>query len=422
MAEKLDQTTIVDIELLRSLPFLKEARMDVIEGLAKVAIEKSFQPGQTIFQEGSTGREMCVIVEGLVEVVKGHGADEMVLAQRGLGDFFGEMSLIEAGPRFATIRTLEPTRLLEFSEQSLRPVLLRQPLLLYEIVRELSARVRKADLQMIADLQRKNRDLAQAYRELQEAQIALVEKERLERELELASELQQSILPHEFPDLPGFSCKARSQPARQVGGDFYDIIPLGRGRVGLIIADVSDKGMSAALYMALTRSLIHVEAKRSSSPQEVLLSVNRLLLEMTKTDTFVSVFYGVLDTDHSTLRYARAGHDLPLLFSATTGECRTLTGKGTVLGFIEEVDLEEVDVGLGPSDLLVLYTDGITEARSLTGEFFGEERLRKLVNDVGGLGAGDMCDHIFEHVNHFQMGAVQHDDMALLVVKAHARS
>jgi len=294
--------------------------------------------------------------------------------------------------------------------------------LLYEIVRELSARVRKADVQMIADLQRKNRDLAQAYRELQEAQTALVEKERLERELELASELQQSILPHEFPDLPGFSCKARSQPARQVGGDFYDIIPLGRGRVGFIMADVSDKGMSAALYMALTRSLIHVEAKRSSSPREVLLSVNRLLLEMTKTDTFVSVFYGVLDTDHSNLRYARAGHDLPLLFSSTTGECRTLTGKGTVLGFIEEVGLEEVDVDLGPSDLLILYTDGITEARSLAGEFFGKERLRKFVNDVGGLGAGDMCDHIFEHVNHFQMGAVQHDDMALLVVKAHARS
>jgi serine phosphatase RsbU (regulator of sigma subunit) len=327
------------------------------------------------------------------------------------------MSFIEDNPRFATIRALEPTRLLEFSEQNLRSVLLRQPQLLYGMVQELSARLRRADMQMIADLQRKNRDLTQAYRELQEAQAALVEKERLECELELARELQQSILPHEFPDLKEFSFAARSRPARQVGGDFYDVIPLSGGRVGLIMADVSDKGMSAALYMALTRSLIHAEAKRSSSPRKVLLSVHRLLLDMSQADMFVTVFYGVLDPAQSNLRYARAGHDRPLLFSPTTGEWRFLTGKGTVLGFVEEVSLEEVGVDLRPGDLLIFYTDGITDANSPAGEFFGSERLRKTVCAAGGLGADDMCDHIFEHVDQFQTGAVQHDDMALLVVK-----
>jgi len=412
--------TIVNIEVLRSLTFLKEAGTDIIEGLVKAAVERSFQPGQIIFQEGSTGRELYLIVEGTIEVVKGHGADEMVLARHGPGDFFGEMSFIENNPRFATIRALEPTRLLEFSEQNLRSVLLRQPQLLYGMVQELSARLRKADMQMIADLQRKNRDLTQAYRELQEAQAALVEKERLECELELARELQQSILPHEFPDLKEFSFAARSRPARQVGGDFYDVIPLSKGRVGLIMADVSDKGMSAALYMALTRSLIHAEAKRSSSPRKVLLSVHRLLLEMSQADMFVTVFYGVLDPAQSNLRYARAGHDRPLLFSPTTGEWRFLTGKGTVLGFVEEVSLEEVGVDLHPGDLLIFYTDGITDANSPAGEFFGSERLRETVCAAGGLGADDMCDHIFEHVDQFQTGAVQHDDMALLVVKANA--
>jgi len=412
--------TIVNIEVLRSLTFLKEAGTDIIEGLVKAAVERSFQPGQIIFQEGSTGRELYLIVEGTIEVVKGHGADEMVLARHGPGDFFGEMSFIENNPRFATIRALEPTRLLEFSEQNLRSVLLRQPQLLYGMVQELSARLRRADMQMIADLQRKNRDLTQAYRELQEAQAALVEKERLECELELARELQQSILPHEFPDLKEFSFAARSRPARQVGGDFYDVIPLSKGRVGLIMADVSDKGMSAALYMALTRSLIHAEAKRSSSPRKVLLSVHRLLLEMSQADMFVTVFYGVLDPAQSNLRYARAGHDRPLLFSPTTGEWRFLTGKGTVLGFVEEVSLEEVGVDLHPGDLLIFYTDGITDANSPAGEFFGSERLRETVCAAGGLGADDMCDHIFEHVDQFQTGAVQHDDMALLVVKANA--
>jgi len=412
--------TIVNIEVLRSLTFLKEANTDIIEGLVKAAVEKNFQPGQIIFQEGSTGRELYLIVEGTIEVVKGHGADEMILARHGPGDFFGEMSFIEDNPRFATIRALEPTRLLEFSEQNLRSVLLRQPQLLYGMVQELSARLRRADIQMIDDLRRKNLDLTQAYHELQEAQAALVEKERLECELDLARELQQSILPHEFPDIKEFSFAARSRPAQQVGGDFYDVIPLSRERVGLIMADVSDKGMSAALYMALTRSLIHAEAKRSSSPRKVLMSVHRLLLEMSQADMFVTVFYGVIDPAQNNLRYARAGHDRPLLLSPTTGEWRFLTGEGTALGFVKEVSLEEVVVDLHPGDLLIFYTDGITDANSPTGEFFGSERLRETVCAAGGLGADDMCDHIFEHVDQFQTGAVQHDDMALLVVKANA--
>ena len=412
--------TIVNIEVLRSLTFLKEANTDIIEGLVKAAVEKNFQPGQIIFQEGSTGRELYLIVEGTIEVVKGHGADEMILARHGPGDFFGEMSFIEDNPRFATIRALEPTRLLEFSEQNLRSVLLRQPQLLYGMVQELSARLRRADIQMIDDLRRKNLDLTQAYHELQEAQAALVEKERLECELDLARELQQSILPHEFPDIKEFSFAARSRPAQQVGGDFYDVIPLSRERVGLIMADVSDKGMSAALYMALTRSLIHAEAKRSSSPRKVLMSVHRLLLEMSQADMFVTVFYGVIDPAQNNLRYARAGHDRPLLLSPTTGEWRFLTGEGTALGFVKEVSLEEVVVDLHPDDLIIFYTDGITDANSPAGEFFGSERLRETVCAAGGLGADDMCDHIFEHVDQFQTGAVQHDDMALLVVKANA--
>jgi len=296
--------------------------------------------------------------------------------------------------------------------------LIRQPLLLYQVTRLLSARLRKSDLRMIADLQRKNQELAQAYRELQEAQAALVEKERLERELELARELQQSILPHEFPDFPGFNCAARSRPAWQVGGDFYDVISLSKGRVGLVMADVSDKGLAAALYMALTRSLIHAEAKHSSSPRQVLLNIHRLLLEITQADMFVTVFYGVLDPARGDLRYARAGHDRPLLFSPSSGECRFLAADGILLGCVEKVRLEEVSVRLHTGDLLVLYTDGITDANSPAGEFFGVERLRETVSAAGGLSAQALCDLIFGHVDRFQAEAVQHDDMALLVVEA----
>jgi len=410
--------TTVNIEMLRNLPLLEGARPDVVEQLADAAVERSFQPGQVVFEEDSTGREVYLIIEGLVEVVKGRGAEEMVIATNGPGTFFGEMALIEDEPRFAAIRALEPTRLLEFSERDVRSVLIRQPLLLYQVTRLLSARLRKSDLKMIIDLQRKNQELAQAYRELQEAQAALVEKERLERELELARELQQSILPHGFPSLPGFNCAARSQPAWQVGGDFYDVISLSKGRVGLVMADVSDKGLASALYMALTRSLIHAEAKHSSSPRQVLLNVHRLLLEISQSDMFVTVFYGVLDPARGDLRYARAGHDRPLLFSPSSGECRFLAADGILLGLVEEVRLEEVSAHLRPGDLLVLYTDGITDANSPAGEFFGVERLRETVSAAGRLSVQGLCDLIFEHVDRFQSGAAQYDDMAVLVVKA----
>lgn len=411
----------VDIEVLRSLPFLEGARPGVLKRLAEVAVERRFQPGQVIVQEGACGRELYLIVEGLVEVVKGRAAAEMEIARRGPGDFFGEMGFVEDSPRFATVRALEPTRALEFSEHDMRAALAGQPLLLYNTLRMLSGRLRQADHRMIADLRRTNQELAQAYRELREAQAALVEKERLERELELARELQQGILPHEFPDLPGVSCAACSRPARQVGGDFYDVILLSGGRVGLVMADVSDKGMSAALYMALTRSLIHAEARHRSSPRQALLSTHRFLLEMSQADMFVTVFYGVLDPAQGTLRYARAGHDRPLLFSSGADGCRFLAAAGMALGIVEKVSLEEVRVDLRPGDLLVLYTDGITDANSPAGEFFGVERLRQAICAAGGLSAQGVCDLVFEHVDRFQGEAVQYDDMALLAVKVDAR-
>jgi len=202
-----------------------------------------------------------------------------------------------------------------------------------------------------------------------------------------------------------------------VGGDFYDVISLSKGRVGLVIADVSDKGMPSALYMALTRSLVRAEAKRRSSPRQVLLAVHTLLMEMSRADMFVTAFYGVLDPVQSTLRYVRAGHDRPLLHSTENGECRFLTGDGMLLGVIEDVNLREESVRLRPGDLLVLYSDGITDANSPSGEFFGAERLQQTICSAAEATAQDACDLIFQSVDRFCAGEVQYDDMALLVVK-----
>ena len=407
----------VNVRVLRRLPFLQGASPEVVEGLAKVAVQHSCKAGQVILEEGSIGREMYVIVRGLVEVVKGHGAHETVLARRGRGEFFGEMGLFEASPRFATIRALKHTRLLEFSERELQAVLHEQPGLLYQAIRVLIGRLRQSDLHMISDLQRKNEELARTYHELQEAQTQLIEKERLERELELAREIQQSILPRSFPRLAGVEFAARSQPARQVGGDFYDVISLSKGRLGLLIADVSDKGMPAALYMALARSLIHVEAKRVPSPRQVLRNTNTLLLQMSRSDMFVTVFYAVFDPAEGSLTFARAGHDRPLILGRGHAECHSLGAQGMALGLFDHVELEEAEVGLRPGDVLVLYTDGITDASSPGGEFFGVDRLQETVCSASARTAQGLCDLIFERVARFQEDAVQHDDMAVLVVR-----
>jgi sigma-B regulation protein RsbU (phosphoserine phosphatase) len=289
--------------------------------------------------------------------------------------------------------------------------------LLQRVIQVISARLRESDLQMIADLHLKNQELENAYQELKEAQFELIEKERLERELELARELQQSILPKEFPHLPGLDFAARNSPARQLGGDFYDVIQLNNKRVGIVIADVADKGIVAALYMALARSLIRAEAKRNPSPRQVLLRVNKLLIEMSQADMFVTVFYGVLDMVKGAIVYARAGHDPPLLAHPGTSEVQFLQAKGTLLGSVQNIELEEARVNFLPDDLLVLYTDGIVDANSPNGKFFTIERLLESISRHCSLDPHSLCDLLFEQVVSFQGEASQYDDMTLLVVK-----
>ena len=408
------------IEILRQLTFLEGAEPEVVERLAAAAVERIYRPGDIILEEGATGGDMFLLVAGLVEVVKGQGTQQVLLAHREDGYLFGEMAFIEQRPRFATVRALEPTRVLQLPEETLRSLLTEYPLFFHRTLQMISARLRRSDLQRIADLQRSNEELARAYRELQEAQAALVEKERLERELELARDLQESILPREFPAMPAISCGARYRAARMVGGDFFDLISLDTARLGLVIADVSDKGMPAALFMALTRSLIRAEARRSASPREVLLNVHRLLLEMSSSNTFVTIFYGVLDLAQGLLTYARAGHNHPLRLRAGSSECQWLTGHGMMLGVVPDVVLEEIALPVFPGDLFVLYTDGVTDAKSHAGDFFGADALRRVVGDGRSLGAQALCDLIFAEVEQFGAGAEQYDDIALLVVRLDA--
>ncbi len=263
--------------------------------------------------------------------------------------------------------------------------------------------------------------------QLEAAQSELARKERMERELELARQVQQSVLPRVFPQVDGYVFAAQNEPARQVGGDFYDVISLGPSCFALVIADVSDKGMPAALYMALTRSLILAEAQHEArraqgeeglpSPCHVLSSVNQLLLQLGQSRMFVTVFYGVVDVRRRRMRYVRAGHDRPILLRS--GQAQPLGGRGTFLGFWETgmLGLTEEQIDLQPGDRLVLYTDGLTDACAPDGQIFDRQRLSLLLQAHAAESPDAFCATIFADLTAFRSSADQFDDMTMLVMQ-----
>jgi sigma-B regulation protein RsbU (phosphoserine phosphatase) len=290
------------------------------------------------------------------------------------------------------------------------------------ILRQVSSSLRRADRSTIIDLEQKNRELRQAYRELQAAQAELVEKKRLERELEIAAEVQRSILPTRFPDVPGFSFAARARPARQVGGDFYDVRLVTEDKLGVLTADVSGKSIHAAIFMAVTRGLFLTEARHSESPGKVIGRVHDLLMEIAGVDgMFVTAFYAVIGTENGLMRYARAGHDHPLLYRRRAGpghrgEVSVLPGDGRFLGMFDGFSIDERELQLLPGDLLVLFSDGVTDAVNAAGEQFGAERLSRIIHEHAPGGAQVVCEAIFDNVLSFQGTTSQFDDITLQVI------
>ena len=242
---------------------------------------------------------------------------------------------------------------------------------------------------------------------------------RVEQEMALAGQIQASFLPRDLPQVPGWQVTAALEPARQTSGDFYDVIPLPNDRLGIVVADVADKGMGAALYMALSRTLVRTYAVQyHTRPDYVMRVANRRILMDSDASLFVTVFYGVLDLRTGTLTYCNAGHNPPLVLSAgRAGPVHKLKGTGIPLGIFEGETWGQGSVQLAPGDLLLLYTDGITDAENGEGEFFGEERLLEVAqtHSLDGSAQG-LQDAVLAAVHGYVGGAPQFDDIALMVV------
>jgi serine phosphatase RsbU (regulator of sigma subunit)/predicted ester cyclase len=246
-----------------------------------------------------------------------------------------------------------------------------------------------------------------------------IERERIEHELRVARSIQQASLPKEVPTLEGWVISPRYQPAREVGGDFYDFHLLSEGRLGVVVGDATGKGVPAALVMSTTCGMLQVAAGAldSSSPGEVLEQVNETLLARIPQNMFVTCFYAILDPKSGTLRYANAGHDLPYLHR--DGNAEELKARGMPLGLMPQMGYEEKQIVLEAGEVTLLYSDGLVEAHDPKGEMFGFPRLRALVAEHAE--ESSLGDFLMEELYTFVgEGWEQEDDITLLTLKRSA--
>jgi predicted ester cyclase len=247
-----------------------------------------------------------------------------------------------------------------------------------------------------------------------------IERERFEQELLVARRIQHALLPKAVPELEGWEILPHYQPAREVGGDFYDFPPLADGRVGLVIGDVSGKGIPAAVLMASTQSVLRAISQRGDSlPDQVLTEANEVLCTYIPPNMFVTCFYAILDPKSGSLSYANAGHDLPYLHR--NGEAKELRARGMPLGLIPGMSYEEGEISLGEGGSVLFYSDGLVEAHDPKGEMFGFPRLRRLIAEHGE--ERMLVDFLMGELSSFTgEGWQQEDDITLLTLRSSAAS
>ena len=242
------------------------------------------------------------------------------------------------------------------------------------------------------------------------------ERQKLEQELNVAREIQASLIPHQAPIIPGCSLAAYWQAARQVSGDFYDFLPLPDGRWGIVIADVADKGVPAALFMALSRTILRTVAFSRSDPAQVLMRVNELIDTDAQTDLFVTMFYAIWQPTTGELVYANGGHNPPLVLGKN-GRQKQLYGRGMALGVLPQIQVEPATITLQPSDTVIFYTDGVTEAINEDYDEFGLERMTIAAKSAKKGQAYDIVQGITQGITHHVGNTPQFDDITLVVLK-----
>jgi sigma-B regulation protein RsbU (phosphoserine phosphatase) len=246
-----------------------------------------------------------------------------------------------------------------------------------------------------------------------------IERQRLEQEMAIGRDIQLSLLPKTPPVIPGWELGMRYKAARHVGGDFYDfyLFPDDDKKIGFLIGDVSGKGVPAALFMAMCRTMIRTTALAGRSPAQALIKANELILKDSQADLFLSVVCASLNTDTGRLTYSNAGHSRPMLIRAGSQEVQDLTARGVIMGEFDTIDLEEREVEIHPGDLILLYTDGVTDTINEQQEAFGEKRLKAILTADGNNSVEALLDSILQSLEEFRGNANPEDDITIVVAR-----
>lgn len=350
----------------------------------------SYEAGQVIFSEGETGCELFVILEGIVSItVQGREVNKL-----GLGELFGEMTLVDDQPRSASAKAITDCSLIPLDRERFTRMVGQWPELAVHVMSVTSTRLRTF---MEEELKR----------------------QRLEEELKIGRQMQFNLLPEECPTIDGWDLAATYRPAREVGGDLYDFIIQddGASQFHFVIADVTGKGVPAALFMASARTAFRAESQNSRSPGNILSRTNQLLFRDVKSPLFLSAFFAIFDTESGQVSFANGGHEPPFWYQYESDSLVRVPGAGMLLGAFEGIRYEDQQIELGSGDFLVFFTDGVTEARNKVGAFYGEEMLGNVIDSFVGGSAFNLLHLILQDIALFAGDTAAADDLTLIVIK-----
>jgi serine phosphatase RsbU (regulator of sigma subunit) len=372
-------TRVFDTTQLRGFGFFQET-----------SARRFYKAGEVIFRHGDLGDAMYIVVEGEVHItIEGRILDRLMP-----GSVLGEMALIDAQPRSAAAIAATDSTLVYVDYDEFVSLTQKYPDFAMRIMQIMSNRLRRY-------------------------MIDEVRRQRLEEELLIGKQIQLSLLPKRCPEIPGWEFAALYRAARQVGGDLYDFTIDVRDpqRWNIVIADVTGKGVPAALFMAISRTVVRAETANGHGPAATLKRTNSFIIKDAQARLFLSMFYGALDTSNGRLTFSNGGHEWPLLWRASSRALEILKAPGFLLGVLPDIEPVEREICIETGDFLILYTDGVTEARNEAGELFGEERLYAIIGGTDFTTANELLEAIKMAVTQFTGDTPASDDFTLVVIR-----
>jgi len=430
------------VGMLRSTSsFAPIAEVDLRRIASNCTID-SASPGETLFVQGDMGTYAYLVLEGQVAIEVEDGGQRITVAMISSGELVGEIAAFASTPRTATVTAQSQVRLLRIEQTVVRRHLSSNPETAMAIIADLGRRLqnlnstlatltRAADALVadafdpsMLDAMRTQANRFSHFADVFERMAAeLLKKRAFTIEMRTAAEIQTAMLPGgaACQPLPGLALAAEMVPARHVGGDFYDYFPVDDRRLAIAVGDVSGKGVPAALFMAIAKTILRTLARSGGGAADILAATNAALCEDNAEAMFVTVALAIVEADTGAAEIASAGHE-EIYLVARSGRVEKIAPMGPALGLFEAARFRSRRVSLAPGDWIVVATDGVTEAFSASGEVFGNDRFEARIAELAGAAPGELISGIADTITDFARGVAQSDDLTGLALKFEGRS